>query len=155
MQPTASRPDRALIAIISVIVAIVLIAVAVILTRGGPADLDPASPEGVVQAYSNAVISDDEPTALALLTSDVRKNCERTHYGKIQGFVMAIESTKIHGNRAIVRVSVEHSYGDGLYGGSTYVSDERFDLVLEDDLWKVESSPWDLMLCFNQGAGNQ
>lgn len=151
MQPTAARPDRTLIIILSVIVAIVIVAVIVVFTRGGPTEFDPSTPEGVVQGYTNAVISEDDVAALGLLTSDIRENCDRTHPHGLKGLLMTIDSTKIFDDTAVVRVTMEQSSGGGLYGGSSYVYDERFDLVLEGNDWKLESTPWDLMMCYDQG----
>ena len=149
MQPAAVRPDRTLIVMLSVIVAIVLIAVIVVLTRGGPTQFDPATPEGVVQKYTNAVVDSDYPTALGLLTSATRKNCERADPRTPQSFSMTVDSTSIDGDRAVVRVSVEQGTG-GMYGGSSYITDDKFVLVNEDG-WRVERAPWDLMMCFNMG----
>lgn len=152
MQPTATRPDRTIIAILALIATIIVIAVVVVFTRGGPAELDPSTPEGVVQSYTNAVVADDDVVALDFLTASVRENCDHMHTRELSGLLMTVDSTRIRGDRAIVAVTMEQSPGGGLYGGSRYVFDEKFTLAREGNLWKVDSAPWDLMVCYNQGA---
>lgn len=151
MQPSAVRPDRTLIAILSVIVVIVVIAVVVVFTRGGPVDIDPATPEGVVQTYSTAVISGDRAAAMELLASDVRDNCDRADPYMVQDIRMTVVSTNINGDAAVVRVTVSHSGSGGMLGGGGYDSDQAFSLTNGGDGWRITSTPWEFMLCFNQG----
>ncbi|MGV8911980.1 MAG: hypothetical protein ACOH14_05120 [Rhodoglobus sp.] len=151
MTQPAARPDRTLIAILSIIAAIVVIALVVVFTRGGPADVDPATPEGVVQSYSLAVVDSDYAAARDFLLTELRENCDKADLNTIQGLRMTVISSIINDDTAVVRVSMERGSGD--FGGSGYVSEEVFTLVLEDRLWKIESTPWDLTLCYNQGIG--
>jgi len=151
MTQEAARPDRTLIAILSIIAAIVVIAFVVVFTRGGPADVDPATPEGVVQSYSRAMVASDYETARGFLSSDVLANCDRAEPNTIQGLRMTVISSKVNGDTAVVRVSMER--GSGEFGGSGYTSEEAFTMVREGGLWKVISTPWELALCYNQGIG--
>jgi len=149
MEPSVARPDRTLIAILSVIAAIVVIAIVVVFTRGGPTQVDPTTPEGVVQAYSRAMVDSDYETARSFLASDVRDNCDRAEPNFIEGLRMTIISTDDRGSSAVVRVAME--YGSGAFGGSSYEYDGLFALTREGDSWKLESAPWELALCYNQG----
>ncbi|TQO20846.1 hypothetical protein FB472_2501 [Rhodoglobus vestalii] len=149
MEPHAARPDRALIAILSIIAAIVVIALVVVFTRGGPANVDPTTPEGVVQSYSRAIVDSDTTSALEFLASALRDNCERSEPSVIQELRMTVISSKMNGDTAMVRVTME--YGGGSFGGSGYEYDGVFTLVNEGDLWKIESTPWELALCYDQG----
>ncbi|MBH0116033.1 hypothetical protein I6E52_04160 [Salinibacterium sp. NG253] len=151
MEPTTARPDRTLIVILSVIAAIVVIALVVVFTRGGPTVLDPATPEGVVQSYSLAIVDSDYATARDLLSAELRENCDSADPSTLQGLRMTVISSTINDDTAVVRVSMERGSGD--FGGSGYVSEEVFTLVLEDRSWRIESAPWDLTLCYNQGLG--
>jgi hypothetical protein len=151
MQEPAARPDRTLIAILSIIGAIVVIALVVVFTRGGPVDVDPTTPEGVVQSYSLAIVDGDYSTARDFLPAELRENCDRADPNTIQGLRMTVISSTINDDTAVVRVSMERGSGD--FGGSSYVSEEVFSLVLEGGVWKIESAPWDLTLCYNQGIG--
>lgn len=151
MEPHAARPDRALISILAFIGVIVVIAVIVVFTRGGAADVDPTTPEGVVQTYTRAVIDNDYTTALDSLTSDVRENCDRVEPRSLQGLRMTAISTKIVDDTAFVRVTIEQ--GSGAYGGSSYEYEDSFSLLRVGDDWKITLAPWALVTCENQGMG--
>lgn len=155
MQTTSGRPDRTLVVIISIIAAVVILALVVVFTRGAPAALDPSTPEGAVQSYSNAVISGDREAALTFLTSDLRANCDKADVGISSNIRLTLISTKISGDNATVRVSVSSSAGGGPFGGSTYESDATFTLVRDAGTnWKIDTTPWELVICYNTG-GNQ
>ncbi|MEC5150850.1 hypothetical protein [Cryobacterium sp. GrIS_2_6] len=49
MNPIPGRPDRTLIAVLSVIAVLVIVALVVVFSRGAPEQLDQATPAGVVQ----------------------------------------------------------------------------------------------------------
>lgn len=75
MNAAASKPDRILIVIVAAIALLVIVALAVVFTRGEPAPLDEATPAGVVQRYSTAVIEGDAPAASSYLTEAARSRC--------------------------------------------------------------------------------
>jgi len=151
MKQEAGRPDRTLIAILSIIAAIVVIALVVVFTRGGPADVDPTTPEGVVQSYSRAMVDSDFESARDFLSSKLLDNCDRAEPNTIQGLRMTVISSTISEETAVVRVSMER--GSGEFGGSGYTSEEAFTMVREGGQWKIVSTPWELTLCYNQGIG--
>jgi len=70
-----TRPDRTLLAIMAAIAVIVIIALAVVFTRGEPAPLAESTPAGVTQRYAAAVIAGDEAAASAYLTPAARSKC--------------------------------------------------------------------------------
>ena len=151
MQPTVVKRDRTLIAIVSVILVIVVIAVVVVFTRGDPAEVDRATPEGVVQSYTQAIIAGDRSSALDLLTSDVRDNCDRAEPYMIEELRMTVVSTKTSDDTSTVRVSLLHGSGSGIFGGASDESDATFSLSKNvDGQWRIMSTPWPLMICFNQ-----
>ena len=151
MEPPAARPDRTLIGILALIAIIVVIAVVVVFTRGGAPDVDPTTPEGVVQSYTRAVIDGDYKAALGYLSSDLREKCERAEPRSPQGLRLTVISTKIVDDTAIVRVTLEQ--GGGTYGDSSYQYDDTFSMIREGGDWKIEMAPWDLTTCQNQGMG--
>jgi hypothetical protein len=151
MEPEAARPDRSLIAIVSIITAIVVIALVVVFTRGGPTDVDPTAPEGVVQSYSLAMVASDYETARNFLSSDRRDNCDRASPSTIQGLRMTVISSTVNGDSAVVRVTMDD--GDGAFGGSGYSYDGVFFLAQEGGVWTIESTPWELTLCYDKGPG--
>lgn len=154
MQTPSGRPDRTLVVILSVIALVVILALVVVFTRGAPAALDPSTPEGVVQTYTNAVIASDRGAATELLAKSVRDNCERTDIGTTSGIRLTLISTNVKGDTAVIRVAVSADPGSGPFGGSGYESEDTFTLVKESGDWKIDSAPWMIAMCYNQG-GNQ
>lgn len=154
MPTDARQTDRTLLVIVSVIAAVVILALVVVFTRGTPPQLDPTTPEGVVQSYANAVIDRDLPTATKLLTREVREQCDRTDNGTTTDLRLTLVSTKVTGDSAVVRVLISSDSGGGLLfsGGASYESEEYFSLAREDGVWSIETAPWELMICYNQGS---
>ena len=149
MTQHAARPDKTLVAILSVVAAIVVIAIVVVFTRGGPTDIDPATPEGVVQSYSLAMVANDLDTARGFISADVLDECEFAEPSALQGLRMTVIETTINGASAVVRVSLDE--GSGGFGGSSYSYDDAFTLVKNGGDWKIETTPWQLTFCYNQG----
>ncbi|MGV8876388.1 MAG: hypothetical protein ACOH1K_02630 [Rhodoglobus sp.] len=151
MEPHKPRPDRTLIAVVVVIATIVVIALVVVFTRGGAVEVDPATPEGVVQSYSLAVLDNDYDNAREFISAEIRATCTKAEPSMVQGLRMTVISSKVTGDTAVVRVTMEHDGGS--FGGTGYEYDGVFILIHDGDLWKVESAPWELALCTNQGMG--
>ncbi|WP_104061340.1 hypothetical protein [Arthrobacter sp. 4R501] len=75
MNAATRKPDRILIAILSAIALLVIVALAVVFTRGQTEALDGSTPQGVVQRYSTAVIDGDTATANSYLTEAASSLC--------------------------------------------------------------------------------
>lgn len=148
------KPDRTLLVILSIIAALVVIALAVVFLRGTPGVLDRATPEGIVQAYSTAVIDGDRAAAKEFLAKDLRDNCETVEPGLAGGMRVTLVSSTVRSDSATVRVSVVTNYGNGPFGSSESESDSTFDLVNEGGSWAIANAPWQLTLCYNT-KGNQ
>lgn len=151
MTTPAARPDRTLLVIVSIIAAVVIFALVVVFTRGAPAQLDPTTPEGAVQAYTTAVLDGDSDAALELLTRDIRDTCDRVEPAPTMNLRLTLLSTKVTGDRAVVRVSITEDYGNGPFGGSSYQSDDTFVLRQDGGAWLVDGAPWQLIICSNSG----
>ncbi|HEU4850027.1 MAG TPA: hypothetical protein VFS93_06420, partial [Terrimesophilobacter sp.] len=137
MQTASGRPDRTLVVIVSVIAAVVILALVVVFTRGTPAPLDPTTPEGVVQAYTTAVIDGDLSAITPLLTKEVRDNCERLDPERNSSVRLTLVSTDVSGDHATVRVSIATDYGSGPFGSSSYQTEDTFTLAKEGGQWLV------------------
>ncbi len=149
MQTHSGRPDRTLLVILSIIAAMAILALVVVFTRGAPTPLDPSTPEGVVQTYSNAVIAGDRDAALTHLTSDLKDNCEAIEPGMTPGLRLTLISTRVNGDHATVRVAVSSTQGGSTFGGSSYETDDVFILErVSGGNWKINTSPWELTLCY-------
>lgn len=143
-----SRQNIVLVVIAVLVVAIAVVAAVVSANRTPPSP-DPATPEGVVQAYVTAVIDEDTPTMESLL--DPTLGCTAPFpYGEVGAASLAVVSstTGSTGSGATARVVVEISESrDGLLPGSTYDHRETFDLVNRDGRWLVSGEPWPLYVC--------
>lgn len=147
MDAPAAKPDRTLIVILSVIGALVVIALIVVFTRGEPELLDESTPEGVVQRYSAAVIEGDEASAREYLVPELADECERIEPGPVDRMRVSLVSTTERDDTADVDVLITISYEGGLFGSSDYEEESSFDLVRVDDAWLIETTPWQLTVC--------
>ncbi|MDI2099573.1 hypothetical protein [Ruicaihuangia caeni] len=147
-KPEAPKRDRSLMIVLSIIGALVLIALIVVFTRGEPQDLDASTPEGVVQRYSAAAISGDEAEAAMYLTESALERCD--DFGgepPTDGIRVRLVSTTERHSTADVKVSIVTSFESGPFGPSEYEVDEVFDLTKVDGEWLIDSAPWQLMAC--------
>ena len=149
MQTPAARPDRTLLVILSIIAAVAILALVVVFTRGTTAQLDRSSPEGVVQAYTAAVIDGKLSAITPLLSKAAGENCERVQPDTSTNIRVTLVSTKIDGDHAPVHVLISTSYGSGPFGDSGYETEDRFMLVNEGGQWLVDSAPWQFTICYN------
>ncbi|WP_104176873.1 hypothetical protein [Cryobacterium sp. Y50] len=149
MHSPASTKNRTSIVILGTIAALVLVALVVVFTRGAPETLDPTTPEGVVQAYSAAVIAGDEDAAEELLTAEALVGCGPSEHGSTENLRVILVSTTVRPNTADVAVSLVTSYNDGPFGASEYEFESNFDLVRANGAWLIETAPWELSICPN------
>ncbi|MET4591595.1 hypothetical protein [Arthrobacter sp. 754] len=153
MNAAARKPDRILLVIVAAIAALVVVALAVVFTRGEPQVLDESTPAGVVQRYSTAVIDGDTSTADSYLTESARSSC-RGYYesGPLPARIVLISTTE-RDNSALVRVSVVVSSGSGgPFGPSEYEMEDRFSLVKDNGKWLVDQAPYQLLSCKGQAV---
>ena len=151
MTASTLRSSRTLIIILGAITALVILALAVVLTRGEPPQLDESTPAGVVQRYSAAVIAGDESAAADYLTDQVRAECSRFEQFGAGNLTVTLVSTKERSDSADVSVSIASSTGNGPFGAPESEYDDVFALVKTDGAWRIESAPWQLTVCPNTG----
>ncbi|MEO7146484.1 MAG: hypothetical protein ABIW81_01220 [Terrimesophilobacter sp.] len=149
-EPVRER-DKTLGVILAIIGVAVVIALAVVFLRGAPETLDPATPEGVVQAYSVAVLDQDRPTALSHLIPELAKDCS-TADAHLDGLRLTVVSSTIRASSATVRVTVTTNSGAGPLENSEYASDDSFTLQKVGDVWLIETTPWQLAICYPKGG---
>jgi len=152
MSATPGKPDRSLIVILGVIAALVIVALAVVFTRGEPAPLDPDTPEGVVQLYAQAVLAGDEQTAADYLSEGRLDNCDRVDPGPLDNVRLTLVSSTVRENSADVRVSIVTATDNGPFGASEYENEDNFDLVKTNGRWLIDRAPWQLTICPNPKA---
>lgn len=123
-------------------------ALLVVLTADRPADIDPSSPEGAVQAYATAVISGDERTAASYLSSGALARCVNGSSVFIDGDMQVnLISTDVRPGSADVRVSIVRIFDGGLFGATESRTEANFDLADVDGHWKIDGVPWELRVC--------
>ncbi|MDH6236007.1 nuclear transport factor 2 family protein [Cryobacterium sp. CG_9.6] len=148
MIATSSRPDRPLLVIIGIITALVIVALAVVFSRGEPAPLDASTPEGIVQRYAAAVLSGDEAQAALYLSPEAEDTCVAGNQSApTDSMRIALASTTVRGDTADVVITMTTTYDGGLFGSSSYESDGTVSLVQADGSWRIMSVPWELTVC--------
>ena len=148
----ARTPDRTLFAILGVIALLVIVALAVVFTRGEPAPLDGTTPAGVVQRYSAAVIAGDEEAAAAYLGEAARSRCSQTARTGADQLRVVLVSTTERAETADVKVLITASNGGGPFGSGEYQVEDVFDLARTGDTWKIDNAPWQLAVCPDAAA---
>jgi hypothetical protein len=147
MDDAARKPDRILLALAGVVVVLVVVALAVVFTRGEPAPLDKASPAGVVQQYSKAVIDGDIPTAQSFLTEGARSRCSGSYPGEPRPARVVLISTTERTDSATIKVSIVRSSQGGPFGPSEYEMEDAFSLLKVNGTWMIDQPPYPLMAC--------
>jgi hypothetical protein len=147
MNASASKPDRPLMVIASAIALLVVVALAVVFSRGEPKELDETTPAGVVQRYSTAVLDGDTAASNSYLTEAARTQC-KGYFGTPQATRVVLVSTTERAGSATVRVSIVTSSPDGgPFGPSEYEMEDAFSLVKSNGKWMVDRAPEPLMSC--------
>ena len=149
---------------VAVLVVVVLVIFAL---AGGPAQLDPDSPEGTVQQYLQAFNEQRFDEAVELVHEDWRGSCDGDdledwrqdrfsaelveegdfgNFGRFEEF--AVEEPpffdeggppEILGDTTVVFVNINHG-GGGLRGGWT--ESTSFNLVDDGEFWWIVGDPW-------------
>lgn len=123
-----------------------LVALAVALSFVGDADLDPDTPEGVVQDYVRAVIAGDRVAARSYLADELEGCGTRfPRYLADQAFRVEWLDTTLGVGEAWVAVSVTGS-DPGVFGGhrpETY----EFRLSPATDGWRITHQEWPWFEC--------
>ena len=132
------------------IAAIVIIALAVVFTRGEPAPLAESTPAGVAQRYAAAVIAGDEAAASAYLTPAARNKCTTEVRPVARNLRVTLVSTIERPESADVRVLITVSEPGGPFGSAEYQVEDVFDLVRSGNGWLVDTAPWQLTVCPGQ-----
>lgn len=150
MSEDAPRRRWALPALLSGIGLVVVIAVVVIVARGGPQEYPADTPEGVVQRYSQALIDGDFEGALEYVVPEIADDCERDWFAA-EDYRVALVRTTERDSGTTVDVLITAVYGSGLLGPGESESEGSFLLVQEDGEWLIERAPWQLSLCGELG----
>jgi hypothetical protein len=144
------HPNRVL-AIVLGVVAVVAVVTLVVATSRAPRTYDRSTPQGVVQAYLEAVVAGDLTEAAGYLapggTCDI-DDLDRTSVP--DGVRVVMRDTETDGDRAQVAVDVVTT-SDDLFGGSEYTERHTFRLGKDGQDWRVQGVPWPMYDCDKEG----
>ncbi len=138
---------RVLAIFVGSVVLLAVLAGVVAANRTAP-DLDPKTPEGVVQAYLQAVFDGDYPVAAAQLSP--RSGCDVSDVASAyapQSARVVLDRSVVEGDQAVVTVDVTEGSGDGPFESSGYTHKERITVQRESGVWMITGSPWLLSPC--------
>jgi hypothetical protein len=152
MTPQSFRAHRSVLVLAVVVGALVIVSLVVVFSRGEPPLLDESTPEGVVQRYSSAVLDGDEDAALGYLSDDAQVDCGVIAVTETEDVRVSLISTDIEGESAEIAVSIARQSDGGPFGGSGYEYEESFSLTRTGDEWRIETAPWELAFCRNDGV---
>lgn len=138
--PTSAR--RPLIVAAVVLGVLVLVAVLVVLQGTRTVELEPGTPEAVVQAYVAAITDDDRERAAGYL-KEVEEYC---YDSDPREFRMVLNDVRVTGERAVVDVSVTSGGGD-VFGGGGSMRDQEFVLEMTDGVWLITEVPYRFETC--------
>ena len=115
-------------------------------TRRGPV-YDPATPEGVVQAYVAAVVDGNHDEAVRFLAAGGPcsvADLDRAYLP--DGTRVVLRGAQTTGDTARVDVDVAMSSGD-LFGGPETFDKHTFRLTRSGGVWRVTGEPWPMSGC--------
>ncbi|HKY46758.1 MAG TPA: hypothetical protein VJQ79_02130 [Acidimicrobiia bacterium] len=144
MPPTTAGSGRSLALVVGVVL-VLAVAVAAIVTSLRPSpQLDPATPEGTVQAFFQAVEADDWNGVLSLLSSQLREDCEASELAQFRDDVdrAVISDVDAAGSETIVEVRVTRVVIDDPLNPYSYDDTFHFVLAQEDGRPVVVELPW-------------
>lgn len=117
----------------------------------GPADLDPDSPEGVVQAYLQAVLEEDYAEATGYFAAETADRCGSEAFADewLDDWQTAdLEGVGMRGEEAQVTVRFRSpSAPPSVPAHSGYGMSQTFTLVEEGGAWRLTETPWPLSHC--------
>jgi hypothetical protein len=145
----AGLPSSAVWALVALVVTVVVVG-AVAGTLRAPTPLDEQSPEGVVQAYLQAVLDGDHLAAVAFFSDDTARDCQASDFRNAwvpESLTATLDAVHVRGDDATVRVRLRTVAGPGPFGGDGYSSLETLTLAREDAQWRITGAPWPLLDC--------
>ena len=126
----------------------VLVLVAVVFSFRENPELDPGTPEGVVQRYLQAMIDGEEGVARAYLSDRLQGQCRNLYrYAYFSERSVRIEwlATTVDGSTAYVDIREIRHWPDVVDDYSEH--DRVFTLKLTDDGWRITHQSWPWYQC--------
>lgn len=135
---------RHLGAIVIGLVVVAVVTAAVVTSLRPVADLDPNTPEGVVQGFFRSVEASDYDSAHALLSSELQSECTPSELATyVSDFDRVVIDEVIPSNSStMVRVEVHHIDAADPLNPYTYTDLLDFEIVLENGRSVIQRLPW-------------
>jgi hypothetical protein len=137
--------------------ALLIASVAIAVVRK-PEPLPEGTPKRTVQLYLEAVADDDLEAADNLLSAELRLRCPVENmasrpYGRQQldDSRVTLKETTFVGDKAFVTVRVSTIRGNGPFGTSARIHEQRYTLVEEAGAWRFVNEPWPYQGCVRHG----
>ena len=138
--------NRVLAVFVGAVVLLAVLAGVVVANRDTP-DLNPGTPEGVVQEYLQAVFDGDYPAGAGLLSPSSGCDVADLAAGYVpESARIVLDHSAVTGDHAVVTVKVTEGTGGGPFD-SGYSHTERITVQRESGVWKITGSPWLLSSC--------
>lgn len=140
------QPNRVLSIVVGAVVLLGVVAAIVAATRPAP-DIDPSTPQGVVQSYLRAVFDGDEEAAVEWI--DPETGCDGADVAAAyvnRPARVLLEDTTVDGSTARVEVKITYS-GGGPFDVSEYTEDQLFRLRRSGGSWLLTGQPWPMFYC--------
>lgn len=143
--------DRFLLAIVAGVVALVIVALALAMTRTPQGYLPDTTPGGVAHNYVLAIKQRDDGRAYSYLSPELpgypasldafAADTERYSWGfNRDSATLAVGDERVTGDRAVVTLSETRFYERGLFGSSQYTTDLSITLRRHGEAWKIVSA---------------
>jgi hypothetical protein len=143
------RPGSQVLLIGIGVAVVLLIGVALVLALQPTPQLDPATPEGAVQGYLEAVLDDDFELARSYLTDPLADRCAPSEfdYRSERSASVVIVDVETRGDRVRVDVEITETSGTDLFVNDLHRFDEAFVLEQQGGRWLIAEPPWPIYYC--------
>lgn len=157
--------DKFLIGIVVGIVLLVIAAFVVTLTRPEPTYQAEDTPEGVAHNYLLALQEEDYQRAYGYLSPTLKGYpvSAETFAADVEDFpwqfrmdtdtALAVESARVTGNRAVVKVRESRFYGGVLFDSGQTTAVFEMELELEEGEWKIVDADYYFAWCWRDSEG--
>lgn len=144
MHDGTSARSRAVLVVMAVVVAAAIAGAAALSATRSTPDLDASTPEGVAQAYYEALVDGREADAIDLLTPQLRRRCDERDfrfYPADETVRVVLISTRVVNRRAEVEVEIDRIDDVTPFDLDGYSTRERLTMTRSGGRWLISELP--------------